>query len=112
MTERATSPAAATITLRVSEARVEDIAHAIARLAPGDLERIGARAGNVLKITGRTVAVARAEVADIGPEGQKDGFVQGFIQIDGTIRSNCGTGLEEHVVVALMESSPAVAVRL
>jgi transitional endoplasmic reticulum ATPase len=108
MTEPATSSAAATITVRVSEARVEDIAHAIARLAPRDLERIGARAGDILKVTGRTVAVARAEVADAGPDGQKEGFVQ----IDGTIRSNCGTGLEEHVAVALMESSPAVAVRM
>src|SRR5262245_16215497 len=112
MTEPTTSPAAASITLRVAEARVEDIAHAIARLAPGDLERIGARAGDVLKITGRTVAVARAEVADAVHEGQTEGFVEGFVQIDGTIRSNCGTGLEEHVTVALMESSPAVAVRM
>jgi len=60
MTDPVTSPVAATITLRVAEAPVEDIAHAIARLAPVDLERIGARPGDILKITGRTVAVARA----------------------------------------------------
>src|SRR5215470_5631182 len=112
MTEPATSPAASSITLRVAEARVEDIAHAIARLAPADLDRIGARAGDVLKVAGRTVAVARAEVTDSVHEGEKEGFVQGFVQIDGTIRSNCGTGLEEHVSVSLMESSPAVAVRM
>src|SRR5262245_20585630 len=104
MTEPATSPAAATITLRVAEARVEDIAHAIARLAPADLRRIGARAGDILKITGRTSAVARAEIADAVHEGETEGFVQGFVQIDGTIRSNCGAGLEEHVTVSLMES--------
>src|SRR5262249_62287279 len=57
-----------------------------------------------LKITGRTVAVARAEAGEAGHEGH--------LQIDGTIRSNCGTGLEEHVAVSLMESSPAVAVRM
>ena len=55
-----TSLAAAT--LRVAEARVEDIGHAIARLAPDDLVRIGARPGDIVKITGRTVAVARVEL--------------------------------------------------
>jgi transitional endoplasmic reticulum ATPase len=104
----ATSSIAGTVTLRVAEARVEDIAHAIARLTPADLDRTGARVGDVLKITGRTVAVARAEVSDPDSDGAKDGCVQ----IDGTIRSNCGAGLEEHVAVTLMESSPAVAVRM
>ena len=43
MTEVAPSSLAATLTLGVAEARVEDIGHAIARLAPADLRRIGAR---------------------------------------------------------------------
>jgi transitional endoplasmic reticulum ATPase len=104
MTEPATSPAAATITLRVAEARVEDIAHAIARVSTADLERIGARGGDILRITGRTVAVARATESDASHDG--------VIQIDGTVRSNCGAGLEEQVTASLVESSPAVAVRL
>jgi hypothetical protein len=95
---------AAALTLRVAEARIEDIGHAIARLAQADLVRIGARPGDVLKITGGTVAVARAELADDGHEG--------VIQIDGTARSNCGAGLQEQVSVTPVESSPAVAVRL
>ena len=103
MTEPATTPLAATLTLRVAEARVEDIGHAIARLAPADLMRIGARVGDVLKITGGTVAVARAELSD---EGRK-----GVIQIDGTARSNCGAGLQEQVAVTPIEHSQAVAVR-
>jgi transitional endoplasmic reticulum ATPase len=103
MTEIAPSPLAATLTLRVAEARVEDVGHAIARLAPVDLLRLGARAGDVLKITGCTVGVARAELSD---EGHK-----GMIQIDGTCRSNCGAGLQEHVTVARLEREQAVAVR-
>ena len=51
---------AASVTLRVAEARVEDIGRATARLSPADLVRIGARPGDVLQITGRMVAVARA----------------------------------------------------
>jgi transitional endoplasmic reticulum ATPase len=97
-----TAPAV-TLTLRVAEARVEDIGHAIARLAPDDLVRIGARPGDILKITGTAVAVARAELSE---DGQK-----GLIQIDGTARSNCGAGLQEQVSVAPVESAQAVAVR-
>jgi transitional endoplasmic reticulum ATPase len=93
-----------TAALRVAEARVEDIGHAVARLAPGDLLRLGARAGDVLKITGSTSAVARAELSDDGYEG--------MIQIDGTCRSNCGAGLQEQVTVTPVEHAQAVAVRL
>jgi transitional endoplasmic reticulum ATPase len=103
MTELASSPIAATLTLRVAEARVADIGHAIARLAPADLMRIGGRAGDVLRITGGTIAVARAEVSDQGHEG--------MIQIDGTSRSNCGAGLQEQVTVTPIEHEQAVAVR-
>jgi transitional endoplasmic reticulum ATPase len=104
MTEIAPSSLAATLTLRVAEARVEDIGHAIARLAPADLLRMGARAGDVMKITGGTIGVARAELSDEGHEG--------MIQIDGTCRSNCSAGLQEQVTVAPIEHEQAVAVRL
>src|ERR1700681_4397892 len=103
MTELASSTLATTLTLCVAEARVEDIGRAIARLAPADLMRIGARAGDVLKITGGSIAVARAELSDEAHEG--------VIQIDGTARSNCGAGLQEQVTVAPIEHGQAVAVR-
>ena len=104
MTEISQSSLTATLTLRVAEARVEDVGHAIARLAPADLRRMGGRAGDVLKITGGMVGVGRAEVSD-------DGF-EGMIQIDGTCRSNCSAGLQEQVTVAPIEHQQAVAVRL
>jgi transitional endoplasmic reticulum ATPase len=99
-----TSGNSTTVTLRVSEARVEDVGHAIARLAPADLLRIGAKPGDVLKITGGTVAVGRAEISDDAHEG--------VVQIDGTCRSNCSAGLQEQVTVSLVETQAAVAVRL
>jgi transitional endoplasmic reticulum ATPase len=104
MTEISKSSSVATLTLRVAEARVEDIGHAIARLCRADLQRIGARTGDVLKIIGGTVAVGRAELSD-------DGF-EGMIQIDGTCRSNCSAGLQEQVTVTPVEHEQAVAVRL
>src|SRR5712672_2644830 len=103
MTELTSSSVATTLTLRVAEARVEDIGHPIAPLAPSDLKRIGARPGDVLKITGGTIAVARAEVSDEGLEG--------MVQIDGTCRSNCSAGLQEQVTVTPIEYDQAVAVR-
>jgi transitional endoplasmic reticulum ATPase len=93
----------ATLALRVAEARVEDVGHAVARLAPADLLRMGARAGDVLKITGGTVGVARAELSDEVHEG--------IIQIDGTCRSNCSAGLHEQVTVTPIERQQAVSVR-
>jgi len=68
MTETAHSSMTGTLTLRVAEARVEDVGHAIARLAPADLLRMGARAGDVLKITGGMTGVGRAELSDEGFE--------------------------------------------
>ena len=59
--------------------------------------------GDVLKITGSTIGVGRAELSDEGYEG--------MIQIDGTCRSNCGAGLQEQVTVAPVEHEQAVAVR-
>jgi transitional endoplasmic reticulum ATPase len=102
--ENSSSPLAATLALRVTEARVDDVGHAVARLAPADLHRLGVRVGDVLKITGGAVAVARAELSDDGYEG--------MIQIDGTCRSNCSAGLQEQVTVTRIESEQAVAVRL
>src|SRR5206468_11178389 len=103
MTESIASSLAGTVTLRVVEARVEDIAHAVARVAPADLARMGAQPGSILKITGRTAAVARAEAGDENHAGR--------IQIDGPLRSNCGAGLEEQVTASVVESAQAVAVR-
>ena len=104
MTEPTPSSPVTTLTLRVAEARVEDVGRAIARLAPTDLQRIGAQPGDVVKVTGGTSCVARAEISGTEQEG--------FVQIDGTARSNCGVGLQEQVNVTPVEHSQALAVRL
>jgi len=104
VTEGTPSNLGATLRLRVTEARVADVGHAVARLAPADLLRMGAHPGDVLKITGGTIGVGRAELSDEEHEG--------MIQIDGTCRSNCSAGLQEQVTVAPIETQQAVAVRL
>jgi transitional endoplasmic reticulum ATPase len=103
-TVRGAEQLGATLTLRVAEARVEDVGHAIARVSPRDLLRMGAQPGAILKIAGSAVGVGRAEISDELHEG--------YIQIDGTCRSNCGAGLQEQVTVTPIEAQAAVAVRL
>jgi transitional endoplasmic reticulum ATPase len=102
--ESENSSGRATLTLRVAEARFEDVGYAIARFAPVDLQRLGAKSGEVVKIAGAAIGVGRVEAGDESYEG--------MIQIDGTCRSNCGAGLQEQVTVSLVEPQPAVAVRL
>ena len=97
------SSRAASLTLRVAEACVEDIGHAVGRLSPDDLQAIGAQVGDVLKITGAAISVVRAELSDNDKAG--------LIQIDGTTRSNCGAGLQEQVTVARTGHELAVAIR-
>src|ERR1700722_16443491 len=104
MKDSSQSSLSSILTLRVTEARVEDVGRAIARLSPADLQRMGARAGDVCKITGNATAVGRAELSAEAYDG--------MIQIDGTCRSNCGAGLQEQVTVTRIDSEPAVAVRL
>src|ERR1700674_2046768 len=103
MTEINPASAATTIALRVAEARFEDVGHAIARLAPADMLRMGAKTGDILKITGGAGGVGRPELSDDGNEGT--------IQIDGTCRSNFSVGLQEQVTVVPVEHEQAVAVR-
>ena len=95
---------AANVTLRVTEAGVDDLGHAIARLAPADLVRIGGRPGDVLQISGQMLGVARAELSEHAEAGA--------IQIDGTMRSNCGAGVQELVSVTRVDHGTALSVRL
>jgi transitional endoplasmic reticulum ATPase len=104
LTEVSQSSPSPSLKLRVAEARIEDIGHGIARLALADMLRMSAESGDVLKITGGTIAVARAEISGDGYEG--------MIQIDGTCRSNCSAGLQEQVTVVPVEHAQVVAVRL
>src|ERR1022692_3121904 len=66
LTEVSRSSPSPSLKLRVAEARIEDIGHGIARLAPADMLRMSAESGDVLKITGGTIAVARAEISGDG----------------------------------------------
>jgi transitional endoplasmic reticulum ATPase len=92
--------------LRVAEALPKDVGRGLVRLDPQDLERLGAGVGDVVEITGQQATVARAMPAYAAQRGQ------GLIQIDGILRANAGTGLDERVTVRRVEAQPARAVVL
>jgi transitional endoplasmic reticulum ATPase len=81
------------ITLRVAEAQAKDAGRGIARLDPADLERLGVSIGDVIRIKGEKLAVARAMPAYLPERGK------GIIQIDGIARENTGSGLDVSVTV-------------
>jgi len=91
-----------TLTLRVSEARVEYVGHAIARLAPRLFLRIGAKPGDVFENqTGGTVAVGPPAISDMR---------QKACQIDGTPHSIAARIVRGKSALRLRYSS-TVAVR-
>jgi transitional endoplasmic reticulum ATPase len=90
-----------TLSLRVAEAPAKDAGRGLARIDPQDLERLGISIGDVVEITGKRAAVARAMPAYAAQRGQ------GLIQMDGILRANAQAGLDERVSVRRVTVQPA-----
>ena len=93
-------------TLRVAEALPTDVGRGLVRLDPQDLDRLKITIGDVVEITGKRRTVARALPAYAAQRGQR------LVQMDGILRSNAGTGLDERVTVHRVDVQPARAVTL
>lgn len=92
--------------LRVAEALPKDVGRGLVRLDPQDLDRLGVSIGDVVEIAGKRSTVARAMPAHVEQRGQA------LIQMDGILRANAGTGLDERVTVRGVEVQPARALVL
>lgn len=95
-----------TISLHIAEALPKDVGRGLARIDPGDLERLGVSVGDVVEIVGKRATVARAMPAYAAQRGQ------GLIQMDGILRANASAGLDERVSVRRVEVQSARAVTL
>ena len=82
------------LTLRAAEALPKDVGRALARLDPEDLQRLGVEVGDIVRIEGKRATVAKAMPAYADARGK------GVVQIDGLVRANAQTGLDEKVTVA------------
>jgi len=94
------------LTLRVAEALPKDAGRGLARLDPQALEQLGLGIGDVVEIVGKRATVARAMPTYTPQRGL------GLIQMDGILRANAGSGVDEHVVVRRVEVQPAHIVTL
>jgi len=89
------------LTLRVAEAQAKDVGRGIARIDPQGLEQMGAAIGDIIEIAGKERTVAKAMPTYMADRGK------GLIQIDGILRENAQSGLDEKVAVRVVEYQPA-----
>ncbi|NJK81296.1 MAG: AAA family ATPase, partial [Chloroflexaceae bacterium] len=109
MTDRAARPptdAPPALTLKVAEAHARDVDRGLVRIDPRDIEQLGASIGDVVQVSGQRTTVARVMPAYTAERGQT------LIQMDGMVRTNAGTGLDERVQVRRVEVEPAQSVVL
>ena len=84
----------------------KDVGCGMVRLDPQDLERLEVGTGDILEIAGNRPTAARAMPAYAEQRGM------GLIQMDGILRANAGTGLDERVSVKTIQAQPARAIVL
>jgi len=89
------------LTLKVVEAQPKDVGRAIARIDPKDMEQLGIEVGGCIQIEGKQRTVAKVMPAYPEDRGKST------IQIDGLIRENAKTGLDEKVSITKTTAKPA-----
>jgi transitional endoplasmic reticulum ATPase len=92
--------------LRVCEASQRDAGSGIVRMSAADMARLEFAENDIVALAGarQTVARVRAAEADI--------VETGVLQMDGIIRDNAGTGIDEQIVVARTSWEPLQSVTL
>jgi transitional endoplasmic reticulum ATPase len=89
------------VEVTVKEAAHEDAGRGIARLSIDTMKDLGLTSGDVIEIRGKSVSCAI-----IWPSIQQDAGL-GIIRIDGNIRSNISTGIDEKVRIRKCEAKYA-----
>ena len=97
---------ALTRNLRVAEASSRDVGRGTVRMDPKDLADIQAQVGDIVRVAGRRVTVAKALPA------YEDGRGKGLLQMDGIVRENAQAGIDDWVDVQLAPCPEAEAVVL
>ncbi|MCJ7517657.1 MAG: AAA family ATPase, partial [Methanomassiliicoccales archaeon] len=87
--------------LKVAEAKSKDAGRGIARVDPEVLSALGLTAGDVIQIEGK-----KRTVAIVWP-GYPEDANRGTIRIDGTIRRNAQTSMDEKVAVKKLAAKEA-----
>jgi transitional endoplasmic reticulum ATPase len=89
------------LTLRVAEALTKDAGRGIARIDPEDIEKLGATIGDIVELRGKRTTVARLMPTYIDQRGKR------LVQIDGIVRGNAQTSLDETLTICKAVTQPA-----
>lgn len=90
-----------TVTLKVGEAKSYDAGRGIARIDPEIAYYLGLQTGDVISIEG-----AKKTAALVWP-GYPEDSNTGLIRIDGTVRRNAGTSIDDRVKIRKIHTAPA-----
>jgi transitional endoplasmic reticulum ATPase len=93
-------------TLKVKEAKVNEVGRGMARLDPKIFKQMGLSSGDILLLEGKRKAAA---IVWQGPDSDSG---KNIIRLDGIIRHNTGVGLDEDIQVSKAECSDAEVVQL
>jgi len=99
-------PNSLSVVFKVSEASSRDAGKGLARIDPKDIESLGASVGDIVKIHGKKITVAKIMPAYPEDRGKQT------IQIDGLTRRNADVGIGEKVTIELSSTRPATRVVL
>jgi transitional endoplasmic reticulum ATPase len=94
------------VILKVMEALPKDVGRAIARIDPEDMNNLGLEVGEIVEVEGKRKTAAKVMPCYVQDRGQN------IIQIDGIIRENSRTGIDEKVTVRKVEHKPAQKITL
>ncbi len=101
-----TISADADLLLRVKEGLTKDVGRAVVRLDPEDMRLLGVSGGDIVGLYGKRQTVAKAMPCYAEERGKK------VIQMDGILRENAQTGLDEKIKVVKTDAKPAAKVVL
>jgi transitional endoplasmic reticulum ATPase len=94
------------VSLKVAEAQARDVGRGIARIDSKTQNTLRVSSGEIVEITGKKTTAALVWPTYPSDEGR------GIIRIDGTLRRNAGSSLEETVRVRKADVRPATRVNL
>jgi transitional endoplasmic reticulum ATPase len=89
------------VVLKVGEACPKDVGRGIARIDPADMARLGLEVGDIVELKTKRSTLAKVMPAFLADRGK------GTVQIDGLVRANAQTGLDEKITVLHVTAQPA-----
>lgn len=100
------NPQETTLKLRVTEAASRDVGRALVRLDPADLQRLGVRIGDIVRVTGEASTIGKVMPCVATDRGKA------IVQIDGLTRQLAKCSIDSVVEITVVKTVSADAVTL